>query len=289
MLDGDVAKVSAEPEGRTDDSIAPPIAVCVSCGLTSCAGCTVALRPASAVAWENPGQVWWRRLWRTALASSLEPQLFFGQLPRGNVSEALAFALCAEVLALGSLALLGAFGLWCIAPGLLHELLASSAACRTLLLTWVAFVLCMLVLHALWGACLDWGAQGLRGHPAPRGLRGHPAPRGLRGDPAPRGRSAKNGVRFGLYACGWDLLTSPIGMLAALATRGLRLGWAPVGAAARAPGLAQRAYLERCLGVDGAAQRRARRCAVIVLSGGMLLVVLIFVAALISLASRFGY
>ena len=97
------------------------------------------------------------------------------------------------------------------------------------------------------------------------------------------------GLRFGLYACGWDLLTSPIGMLAALVTRGPRLGWAPVGAAARAPGLAQRAYLERCLGVDGAAQRRSRRWAVSALSGGMLLVVLIFVAALMSLASRFGY
>ena len=262
MLEGEVSKSRAEPESRAEDSIAPPIAVCVSCGLTSCAGCAGALRPASAVAWEDTSQVWWRRLWRTALTSSLEPQRFFGQLPRGNVSEALAFALCAEVFALGSLALLGAFGLWCIAPGLVHELLASSAACRTLLLTWVAFVLCMLALHALWGACLDWGAQS---------------------------RSGNNGVRFGLYACGWDLLTSPIGMLAALLTRGPRLGWAPVGAAARAPGLAQRAYLERCLGVDRAAQRRARRCAVVVLSGGMLLVVLIFVVALVSLASRFGY
>jgi hypothetical protein len=271
MLEGEVPKSSRQPETRADDSVAPPIAVCVRCGLTSCAGCAAAPRPAFAVAWEDPGQAWWRRLWRTALASSLEPQRFFGQLPRGNVSEALTFALCAELFALGSLALLGAFGLWCIAPGLVHELLASSAACRTLLLTWVAFVLSMLLLHALWGACLDWGAQGSKGHPAPRGSAG------------------KNGVRFGLYACGWDLLTSPIGMLAALLTRGPRLGWAPVGAAARAPGLAQRAYLERCLGADGAAQRRARRCAMIALSGGMLLVVLLFVAALVSLASRFGY
>jgi len=93
MLEGEVSKSRAEPESRAEDSIAPPIAVCVSCGLTSCAGCAGAVRPASAVAWEDTSQVWWRRLWRTALTSSLEPQRFFGQLPRGNVSEALAFAL----------------------------------------------------------------------------------------------------------------------------------------------------------------------------------------------------
>ena len=270
MLPDAVPTESPGAETTGGDSVAPPIALCVTCGLTLCPGCAPAPRGSvSSLAWEDGSQPCWSRLWGTALASSLEPQRFFGELPLGRVSEALAFAACAEVFALASLALPAALGLRWVAPELTRQVLSSSAACSTLALSWVAFVTCMLGLHALWGACLDWGAQ----LPGARRL----------------GSSWQRGVRFGLYACGWDLLTSPLGVLASLLTRGPLRAWAPIGAAARAPRLAQRAYLEQCLGADAAAQQRARRLSMFVLSGGMLLVVLLLLAAVASLALRFGY
>jgi len=257
------------------DGVAPPIAMCVVCGLTLC-GCAPKQRPIlNGLAWEDPEQRWWVRLWRTALAASVEPQRFFGELPPGNMTAALTFATCAEVFALGSLALPAAFALWWLAPELVRQVLADPAACGMLALSWVAFVVCMLALHALWGACLQWGAQlpVRAGWPDLQGTR----------------NVGRSGVRFGLYACGWDLLTSPIGLLATLLVHGPRRAWAPIGAAVRAPGLAQRAYLERGLGADGAAQRRARRLSVLVLSGGMLLVIALFATVVLSLARRFGY
>lgn len=274
MLAGKVWTRGAEPQNEPGDSVAPPISVCVICGLAVCQGCARAPRvpSLSPLAWEDPSQPWWLRLWRTALASSLEPQRFFGELPAGKVGEALAFAACAEVFALSSVAVPAALGLWVVSPEFTNQVLSNPAACKILLFAWITFVLCMLGLHALWGACLDWGAQ----LPAARRLGGVSA-------------SWRSGVRFGLYACGWDLLTSPIGMLMTLLTRGPRRGWAPIGAAVRAPLLAQRAYLELCLGADAAAQRSARRLSLYALSGGMLLLIALFLAATMLLARRFGY
>jgi len=268
MLAPGMAAKSHKPDPLQDDGTAPPIAVCVGCGLTCCPGCPPAPRVSRAsLAWEDPGRPWWGRLWQTALASSLEPARFFGELPQGQVSAALAFAACAEVFALGSLGLLALLGLWLGAPELAQQVFANSAACATLALTWLAFVLCMLGLHVLWGVCLHVGAQR----------------------PAAARSGWQGGVRFGLYACGWDLLTSPIGVLATLLTRGPLRAWAPIGAAARAPWLAQNAYLALCLGADRAAQQRARRWSLWPIAGGLLLLLLLFGAALVSLAGRFGY
>jgi hypothetical protein len=268
MLAPGMAALRPQPDPLWDDGTAPPIAVCVGCGLTSCPGCTPAPRVArSSLAWEDLGQPWWLRLWRTALATSLEPTRFFGELPQGQLSAALAFAACAEGFALGSLGLLAALGVSLAAPELAQQVLASPEACATLALTWFAFAACMVGLHVLWGVCLDVGAQRPRA-----------------------GKSSwQGGARFGLYACGWDLLTSPIGVLATLLTRGPLRAWAPIGAAARAPLLAQQAYLALCLGADGAAQRRARRLSMFVVGGGLVCLILLLAAAVASLARRFGY
>jgi len=273
MVAGEVSTRDAELQAEADDGIAPPISVCVICGLAACQGCAPApQRPISLIVWEDPSQPWWLRLWHTALASSLEPQRFFGELPVGKVGEALAFATCAEVFALSSVAVPVALGLRIVAPELTNQVLSSPAARKILLFTWITFVICMVGLHALWGACLDWGAQLPAAHRLGR-----------------VNASWKSGVRFGLYACGWDLLTSPIGMIMTLLTRGPRRGWVPVAAAVRAPLLAQRAYLELCLGADAAAQRSARRLSFYALSGGMMLLIALFLAAMVLLAKYFGY
>jgi hypothetical protein len=255
--------VKAVAEAAASDEVAPPIAVCVSCGSTQCAGCLPqAALVQSSLAWEDARERWAVRLWRTALASSIEPQRFFAELPSGGIASALGFAVWAEVLALGSLALLGVLGLQLAAPELLQQLLASRTARAALALFWAAAVLSMLGLHAIWGASLELGA--------------HRA-------------GWRHGLRFGMYACGWDLLTSPVGLLVTLFSRGPLRAWSPLLAAARAPLPAQRAFLSRALAADAVAQIRARKLAVLAVSVALLALCAALGAVLFALARLFGY
>jgi hypothetical protein len=257
----------SKAEAVQEDVAAPPISVCVVCGLSTCAGCarvSEALR--TALPWEDSKRGWVVRLWETALATSLEPQRFFGELPSGRVAPALGFAVVAESCALGSVALLVAAGLALGAPEFTAQLLASSDARWAFSGLWLGSVLLMVVLHTLWGLCLDAGA----GRRTPT-------------------QSWAQGLRFGLYACGWDLLTSPIGALSALLTRGPFAAWAPIGAAARAPRLAQRAYLEGCRSASDEARRRAARLSLGVVGGALATLGLGLLWALFCLARHFGY
>jgi hypothetical protein len=78
----------------------------------------------------------------------------------------------------------------------------------------------MVLLHLLWGAGLELGLR----------LQGHPV------------RLAWT-LRYALYACGWDLLTSPIGLLTSSVSRGLVQGLRDVREGVRIPKHATRAYL----------------------------------------------
>jgi hypothetical protein len=250
-----------------DEAAAPPISVCVVCGLSTCPGCAPAAQPLhTALPWEDSKQSWMVRLWETALATSLEPQRFFGELPQGPIAPALGFAVVAEICALGSVALLVGAGLALGAPVFTAQLIASHDARWAFGGLWAGSVLLMVVLHTLWGLCLDVGA-GRR----------------------TASQSWGQGLRFGLYACGWDLLTSPIGLLSALLTRGPFGAWAPIGAAARAPRLAQRAYLEGCRCANVEARQRAARLSVGVVGGALLVLGLGLLWALLRVARHFGY
>ena len=255
-------------EAAWDDGAVPPVAFCVNCGLCTCAGCDAGALGERGLhlPWEESRRNWVVRLWQTALASSLDPQRTFGELPVGPVGPALGFALVAETLALGSLALLGGAFLSLWAPDLVEQIVGSPVALTALAALLAGSVLLMLCLHTLWGICLDIGGGRVTG-------------------PV----SWEQGLRFGLYACGWDLLTSPIGVLCSLLTRGPIRGWAPVGAAAHAPRLAQRAYLEVCRGFGVDARRRAIRLCVVVLSIAISLLIVGVVSALVMVAQRLGY
>lgn len=243
------------------------MAFCVRCGLEACAGCdgpdSGDLAP---LPWEDSPRHWLRRLWQTALSSSVEPQRTFGELPQGTVGSALAFAVLAETFALGSLGGLAAITLRLVAPRLAQQLLGTPAAVAALAALLVGSVVLMVCLHTLWGVCLELGAS--------------------RGTHA---GSWRQGSRFGLYACGWDLVTSPFGLACALISRGPLQGWAALAAAARAPRLAQRAYLETCRGYGGAARQQALRLSIAVLGTAMLLLVLGLTAVIVVVARRFGY
>jgi hypothetical protein len=245
----------------------PPVAVCVRCGLGACPGCAPLDPPARArLPWEDSRRHWLVRLWQTALASGSEPERMFGELSPGRVAPALGFAVLAETLALGSLALLGALALWLGVPDLARAWLMHPPALAAAAALFTGSVLLMLVLHVLWGVSLDLGGGFGRG---PLNLR--------------------HGARFGLYACGWDLMTSPIGLFCSLLLRGPIRGFTPVGEAARAARPAQRAYLEACRGYGVEARQRALRLAMVVVGVVVLGVALALFGALVWLARQLGY
>lgn len=205
------------------------------------------------------------RLWQTALDTSTDPERVFAELTPGSVWPALGFAVVSETLALGSLMLLGSGVLWLGAPEVGRRLARDPEAIATGLGLLAGCVVLMLVLHLLWGVCLDVGAGSGR-----------------------QRFEVRQGARFGLYACGWDLMTSPIGVFWSLLFAGPVRGFAPVGAAARAASPAQRAYLERCRGFGAAARRRGVRLAVIVVGVVVTLAGVALFGALIALSHRLG-
>jgi hypothetical protein len=250
-----------------EDDVAPPVAFCARCGLGACSGCAPqSLPPPTCLPWEDSPRPWLDRLWQTALTSSTEPERIFGKLGSGRVTPALGFAALAETLALGSLVLVGGVALWLVSPELAGQLLRDREAVTAGLGLLAGSVLLMLLLHVLWGVSLDLGA-GYGG-----------------------GRiDLRHGARFGLYACGWDLMTSPIGLFWSLLIAGPLQGLGAVGAAARAAWPAQRAYLESCRGYAADARRRGVRLAVVVVGVVVASTGSVLFVALIALARQLGY
>lgn len=191
------------------------------------------------------------RLFGTALSSSVEPERVFARIAEGPVAPALGFAIWAESVALGSFAVLAALGLHLWDSELTWRIASDPFVAFLLALALPIGVLVMVLLHALWGIGLDLSA---RVSGAPR-----------------RSGGVKSGLRFGLYACGWDLLTSPAGLGHGLLSRRALEAWVPVYRAICAPRVAMRAYLERSHGLDARAQDRVARLSVWVLGGTTLL------------------
>lgn len=258
-------RISESPE----EGDVPPMVSCAVCRRPDCAGCEVtATRPLSLVglAWEGSSAHWMRRLWFTALASSTEPQKTFGELPEGRVAPALAFALLAESLAVGSLGSALVLAALAVAPEFSLRVLATPMFLLVALSSLCALSLLMVALHVLWGLCVEFGAQSTGGN-----------------------ARFGQGMRFGLYACGWDLLTSPAGVVEGLLSRGFFAAWRPIVQAARVPRTALRAYVEDCRHLDASAQRRGLQLSIAVLGGLLLLILLGVLFALLRLAELLGY
>jgi hypothetical protein len=265
-----VPKAPSRPDVEVDEaalelSEVPATVVCATCGLPEC-NCDVD-RPSSfsgvvaIVPWERPAGSVLGRLWSTARLCTLSPQTFFAALPPGGSAAPLGFALLSELLAAVGLCVTLGAGVLALVPGLAAALSSSeelrAALGRALGLGIPGLVLTMVALHAGHGLALDRAAR------QEGSLRG--------------GR----GLRFGLYGCGWDLVTLPLGLLLLTFTDG------PVSAvrhSARgltAPGAAAKAYLEHVHGLESQAARRAAQRAVrLVFAPMMALVVAAFVVVL---------
>lgn len=230
---------------RDDEAFDVPAAVlCAFCGQPDCAGCAVATEEGSGVVaivpWERPIGGVWSRLWATSKATTLGAETFFAVLPDGALPAAVQFALLAEILAIVSMivALLPVAAL--ALPSLTLEL-ARSPAARASALQWLALgipalTVWMVIAHALHGAALDLGArrQGAR----------------------PERRRA---LRFGLYACGWDLMAGPLGAVITLATNGRKGVEQLLSVSMRVPGKASTALLQGVYALRPEAAQRARR------------------------------
>ncbi len=220
----------------------PAAVVCAHCGrgdcLGECEGPDAASQVFAIIPWERSQGPWSRRLWGTARLATLNPETFFGSLPGGKVAPALRFALVAELVAIVvHLALVA--GLACaLVPALPRALLTSDEfrlwALRGGLLGVPLATATAVGLHVLHGVGLDLGARLQGGHP-------------------------RHGVRFGCYACGWDLVTLPLGLLLTALAIGPSAALRALSLGVTAPRRAGAAYLRGVHQLAGAPLGRALR------------------------------
>ena len=211
MPKGSHAELPAESRAPRDDSAfdlidVPAAVVCASCGNPDCSGCGVeeqtnASGVMAIIPWERPGVGLLRRLWQTSHLATTHARSFFGSLPDGDLSAALAFAFVCETVAVSGLGL-GASALALALLPDLPSLMLSDHALGMTIVRGVSFgalllIVAMVSVHAAHGVALDFAAR--------------------RYGARKRGR----GLRFGLYACGWDLITLPFGLIALALLEGL--------------------------------------------------------------------
>jgi hypothetical protein len=222
----------------------PAAVVCAACGQPDCPGClavdesTHASGVVAIVPWERPGLSVLSRLWSTARLATLSPREMFSGLPDGSLHAPLTFGILAEALAVAGLAPLF-FGLAMLAPEMVKTALQDPAVrdflIRACSVAGPGLVLLMVVMHVLHGLAIDRAAR--------------------RAGSRKRGR----GLRFGLYACGWDLVTLPCGLLVVALGDGPAAAGRALTAALTTPALATRAYLGGFHALDPVRARSAAR------------------------------
>lgn len=228
-----------------DEAFDVPAAVlCAFCGQPDCAGCAAGSEEGSGVVaiipWERPGAGALSRLWATSKATTIGAEAFFAVLPDGALPPAMRFAVLAELLAIVAMmtALLPVAAL--ALPNLTLEL-AQDPSARANAMRWIALgvpalTAWMVLAHAAHGAALDLGARSQGARPQRR-----------------------RALRFGLYACGWDLMAGPLGALVTLLSSGTRGLSELLSASMRAPAKASTALLGGAYALRPEAVARARR------------------------------
>lgn len=221
----------------------PAAVLCARCGQPDCMGCEEANEEESGVVaivpWERPGGTW-KRLWSTARASTLSAESFFAALPDGPVRPAASFAVLAELLAVASMIVVLAPVVALVLPQLAAAIV-SDPHLRLRAIFWAAVAIpalaaWMVVAHAAHGVALNAAArrQGARSQ-------------------------SRRALRFGLYACGWDLMSGPLGAIAAALSDGRRAAGDALSASMRVPSRAAIALLQGVYALAPAPAARARR------------------------------
>jgi hypothetical protein len=229
-------------DGGLDWADVPAAVVCAFCGRPECGGCIAVEEPTNAsgvvaiVPWERSGLGWITRLWATARLATLSHRELFASLPEGNSRPAFEFALLSELIAAIGVAL-GVGGALALVPDFLRTAV-HDAVVRQVLLRVIAWGVpglagLMILLHALHGVLVDRAAR------------------------AAGSKKRGRGLRFGLYACGWDLVTLPFGLLVVALTEGLATTKRAAGLAVSIPSQATRAYLTGVHALNPEAAKKA--------------------------------
>ena len=237
----------------------PAAVVCATCGLADCPGCAEADEPThgsgvvAVVPWERPGDDGaWERLWSTARLATVNAPGFFGALPDGGVAAPFRFAVAAEALAIGSLVMTAAPIVYASAPRFVEALMADPSTARLIVLAVLVGLplaaLGMVGLHAVWGLTLEVGARRV-------------------------GSKARwrRGLRFAMYSCGWDAVTSPVGFVTLSVQDGTSQAVDALQTAVSIPSRATRAYARGVHGLKVEDARKASRTAMM-LTGGLIAV-----------------
>ncbi len=234
-----MGRLEEPPDSSWDALEVPPTVACVICGRSTCDGCAPRASPGDEerrncpLPWERSSPTL-AALVDTALLTAEKPYLSFGRLGSfSGLGRAFLFAMVCEVLAISSFAGLATALLLWQAPRFTHNLFSDPRAWLILVSLIVSCALGMVALHAAGGDYLERGVRRAGGT-----------------------RDVQLGMRFGFYACGWDLLTSPIGVVFCLVSRGRKF-FAPLLSASRVPRRAMRAYLGQCRKMTEEAQTHA--------------------------------
>ncbi|HVY48125.1 MAG TPA: hypothetical protein VHB21_19690, partial [Minicystis sp.] len=222
--------------------------LCAFCGQSDCPGCGLADETGSGVIaivpWERPGAGVFNRLFATASAATHGAEAFFSALPDGEVSPAMRFAVLAEMLAVASMAVflvpLAAIALPSYAATVVQDPGLRASAARWIAVGVPALALWMVAAHATHGAALDVGARRQGAH-------------GQR----------RRAVRYGLYACGWDLMSGPLGALWTLFGKGRSAVRGLLDVSMTVPGRSANALLQGVYALTPAETARARRAGTI--------------------------
>lgn len=262
----DPASVPDEPTLELID--VPAAVLCAVCGQPDCAGgCSNELNETThgsgviaIVPWERPGTGLFERLWSTARLTTMSCEAFFARLPEGELAPALRFAILAETVALTVHAIVAAPLCWLLVPGV-REALAESADSRSIVVRGLLggiplIATTMVAFHVLHGLALDYAARKA-------------------GSP----RRRQRGLRFGLYACGWDLVTLPLGLLLVAVRDGMRGLRQAAALGLHAPAAASHAYLRGVHQLSEEQAQRATRFGTAIAFGTALSVVLAGVCA----------
>lgn len=257
-----------EREGPQSELLDVPAAVvCLVCGEADCTGCEESDQSRSGivaiVAWERPGLSAWTRLWATARSTTRDAETFFELMPDGPILPALRFAAICELIAIGSFLLLLIPVALLVAPEFVRHLVfdpnARSIAARLFVLGFPASAGLMVLGHAVHGLWIDHGAvkQGAR-------------------------RARSRALRFGLYACGWDLVAGPFGALVVAAKEGIRAGFGVLDHLSTYKP-ATKAFLRGCYRLEGERAENAKSSATVGIVVIMALAVVVVAAALVGI------
>lgn len=237
-----------EEEALSSDLLDVPAAVvCVLCGAPDCPGCEHEQSRSGIVAivpWERAAPMpLFGRLWSTARSTTRDAEGFFELLPDGPVLPALRFAALCEMIATSALLLVALAFVGVFAPEFLKHLAldphARSIAFRVLVLGIPAFAALLVLAHVAHGLSIDIGATKA----------------GARG-------ARSRALRFGLYACGWDLVIGPVGAIVVAWKEGASAAFGLASLASEVPGRATRAFLRGCYRLEGERAKKANGTAV---------------------------